>query len=67
MDRSAPEGPTMEGGDAMLNPNDAATPDRRAGRTARGWGGGSVAQPPVDPQTVRAFGLVMGLPEFQRR
>jgi uncharacterized protein (DUF1800 family) len=61
---------TGDGADAMTT---AAAPktkqDRREKKAERTWQLEATAQPAqaVDPETAKAFGLVLGSPEFQRR
>lgn len=67
-------GYAMDDGDAMMN-LDADGQDgsggravRRERRAMRGWGSAPArVQPPTDPEVARVFGLVLGLPEFQKR
>ena len=58
------------GSDAMTAPGaPKSKQDRKEMRAERGWQLQANAQPPqpIDPETAKAFGLVVGSPEFQRR
>jgi uncharacterized protein (DUF1800 family) len=61
---------TPGGSDAMINKPTAKTrQERKEMRAERKWQLEATAQvpQPVDPETAKAFGLVLGSPEFQRR
>jgi len=61
---------TGEGSDGMTTPASAKSKqERRELKAERGWQLQASAQParPVDPEIAKAFGLVLGSPEFQRR
>jgi uncharacterized protein (DUF1800 family) len=59
---------TGDGSDTMTN-TATTKKDRKEMKVERKWQLEAAAQPPqpVDPETAKAFGLVLGSPEFQRR